>query len=94
MTKNPSDESALKCHLIIEENKKIVEGNALIVCDTQVNPPLEEAFEATPIRTRIELETGRLGKTMCELYNLEDCVKSEKPVKIDLNLDLYQMEKV
>jgi len=27
---------------------------------------------------------------MSELYNLENCIESEKPVKI--NLDLYQME--
>jgi hypothetical protein len=31
---------------------------------------------------------------MPELYNLEDSTESEKPVKIDLDLDLYQMEKV
>jgi hypothetical protein len=33
-------------------------------------------------------------KIMPELYNLENCVETEKPVKIDLDLDLYQMEKV
>jgi hypothetical protein len=33
-------------------------------------------------------------KVMPELYNLEDCVEPAKPVKIDLDLDLYQMEKV
>jgi hypothetical protein len=31
---------------------------------------------------------------MPELYNLENCVEKEKPVKIDLDLDLYQMEQV
>jgi len=33
-------------------------------------------------------------KIMPELYNLEDCIEPAKPVKIDLDLDLYQMEKV
>jgi hypothetical protein len=33
-------------------------------------------------------------KSMPELYNLEDHVEPAKPVKIDLDLDLYQMEKV
>lgn len=94
LTKHSSDESALKCPLAIEEPKKNVEGSALIVCDTQASAELEDALKVTPIKTVMKWETGRLGEIMCELYNLEDCVKSEKPVKIDLDLDLYQMEKV
>jgi hypothetical protein len=36
----------------------------------------------------------RLGKITPELYNLEDNTESEKPVKIELDLDLYQLEEV
>jgi hypothetical protein len=46
-----------------------------------------------PIRNEIKTRS-RLGKIMPELYNLENGVETEKPVKIELDLDLYQMEKV
>jgi hypothetical protein len=35
-----------------------------------------------------------LGKAMSELYDIEGSVESEKRLKIDLDVDLYQMEKV
>ena len=92
MTKHV-DDSALKCHLTVEEPKKLVEENALAVCDVQANPELESNLEVTQIRTGIKTR-GLLEKMVPELYNLEDCAESEKPVKIDLDLDLYQMEKV
>ena len=94
MTKQTVDETALKCHLTVEEANKIADGNALVICDTQDSSELEDKFEGTQIRTGINSETNRLGKIMSELYNLENCNESEKPVKIDLDLDLYQMEKV
>ena len=91
MTKHVDD--ALKCHLTVEEPKKLVEENALVVSDVQANPELESNLEVTQIRTGIKTR-GLLEKMVPELYNLEDCAESEKPVKIDLDLDLYQMEKV
>jgi hypothetical protein len=93
LTKQTSDEAALKCHLTIEE-AKIAESNALVICDTQASSELEDKFEVTAVRTGIKSKINGLGKIMPELYNLEDGVESEKPVKIDLDLDLYQMEKV
>jgi len=94
LTKHTPDETALKCHLTIEETSKIVEDNALVVCGVQDSPELEGKLEVTQIRTGIKSKNNRLGTIMPELYNLEDYVKPEKPVKIDLDLDLYQMEKV
>jgi hypothetical protein len=94
LTKQTPDETVLKCHLTIEEANKIVEGKALVICDTQATPELEDTVKVTPIRTGIKAKGSRLGKIMSELYNLENCVETEKPVKIDLDLDLYQMEKV
>ena len=94
MTKNTSDENALKCHLTVEEPKKLVEDNVLVVCDVQASPELESKLEVATIRTAVKPKKNGLGKIMSELYDLEDCVESEKPVKIDLDLDLYQMEKV
>ena len=91
MTKHVDD--ALKCHLTVEEPKKLIKENALVVSDVQANPELESNLEVTQIRTGIKTR-GLLEKMVPELYNLEDCAESEKPVKIDLDLDLYQMEKV
>lgn len=92
MTKHVND--ALKCQLSVEEPKKLVEDNALVVCDVQANPELESKLEVTQIRNGIKTKRDMLEKMVPELYNLEDCAESEKPVKIDLDLDLYQMEKV
>jgi hypothetical protein len=94
LTKHASDESLLKCHLTVEEAKKVVEDNALVVCDAQASPEFEDELEVAPIKTGFKSKSNRLGKIMPELYNLEDCVESEKPVKINLDLDLYQMEQV
>ena len=94
MTKHTPDETALKCHLTLEETNKIVEDNTLAVCNVPASPQLEGKVEVTQIRTGSKPKNSMLGKIMPELYNLEENVKSEKPVKIDLDLDLYQMEKV
>ena len=94
MTKHASGEAALKCHLAIEETDKIVEDNALSVGNVPPTRQLESEIDVTQIRTEINPKTSMLGINMPELYNLEEQVKLEKPVKIDLDLDLYQMEQV
>jgi hypothetical protein len=94
LTKHASGEIALKCDLSMEETNKIVEDNALAGCGVSPSPQLKSEIEVTQVRTEIESKTNILGICMPELYNLEEHVKSEKPVKIDLDLDLYQMEKV
>ena len=93
MTKHTPDEVALKCHLTIEETK-IAESNALVICDTPTSPHLENKLEANPIITGIKMKNNGLETDMPELYDLEESVKAEKPVKIELDLDLYQMEQV
>lgn len=99
MTKQTADETALKCHVTVEgANKvsesitKMMDNNSLIICDVNANPEREDQLKTTPIKTGIKSETNKLGKIMPELYNLENGITSEKPVKIDLDLDLYQME--
>jgi hypothetical protein len=79
--------------MTIEEANK-VGGNALMICNAQTNHMLEDKLEVPSSRNGIKFKKTRLGKIMPELYNLENCTESEKPVKIDLDLDLYQMEKV
>jgi hypothetical protein len=93
LTKQPSDETALKCHLTIDGANKNVEGNLLVVCDTQANPNLKEKVEATPLKPEIKSRMRGLETIVAELCDLEGVV-TEKSMKIDLDLDLYQMEKV
>ena len=93
MTKHAPDETTLKCHLTIEETK-IAESNRLVICDTPTIPQLENKLEVTPIRTGIKMKSNGLENDMPELYDLEEGVKAEKPVKIELDIDLYQMEQV
>ena len=99
MTKHIADETTLKCHISVEGNNKvsesatkIMDNNARVIYDVNASPEKENQLKTTPIKTGIKSETDRLGKIMPELYNLENCIGSEKSVKIDLGLDLYQME--
>jgi cell division GTPase FtsZ len=97
LTKQVSEETALKCHLAAEEaNKvsdsvtKIVENNPFVVCGSQVDPKQQRKLKVALVRARMKPRKSRLGKITQHLYDLESCDESEKPLKIDL--DLYQME--
>jgi hypothetical protein len=99
LTKHIADETTLKCHISVEGDNKVSESatkmmgnNALVICDVNAIPENENQLKTTQIKTGKKSETDRLGKIMPELYNLENCIGSEKSVKIDLDLDLYQME--
>ncbi len=92
MTRHTPD-AALKYPLATEEPKKL-EENLLAVRNVQTSSESKSQLEITQITTEIELKRKGLRKMVPELYNLEDYAESEKPVKIDLELDLYQMEKV
>jgi hypothetical protein len=93
LTKHTPDD-ILKFHLPVEEPKKLVEENAQAICNVQTKPNLESKLEIPQIKAEIKPQINTPGKTMPELYNLEECTEPEKPVKINLNIDLYQMEKV
>jgi hypothetical protein len=99
LTKHTTDETTLKYHISVEGNNKvsesatkIMDNNARVIYDANASPEKESQLKTTPIKTGIKSETDRLGKIIPELYNLENCIGSEKSVKIDLDLDLYQME--
>jgi hypothetical protein len=94
LTKQPVDENALKLHVEVEELTKVGEVDAIMVCGAQVSSKLEERVKVVPVENEMESEGGRLGKIMLELYDLENGVEPEKHMKINLDLDLYQMEEV
>ena len=93
LTKQGADENTLKFHVPVGGMNK-VEADTLVICGAQVGSELEEKIEVAPIRNEFKHRKNVLGKIMPKLYNLENCVGTEKPLKIDLDLDLYQMEKV
>ncbi len=87
-------EDAFKLHLTMEEPKKIVEQNTHAVCNVPISPEPESKLDVPQINPEINSNINKVGKMMCNLYNLEEFAESEKPVKINLDLDLYQMEDV
>ena len=93
MTKQVADENPLKLHLPVETGSKVNAAGALVVCDRLNGSELEEELEVARIRNEIEHKRV-FGKIVSELYDLEKSVETGKPLKIDLDLDLYQMEKV
>ena len=92
MTKNAPDD-VFKCHLNVEEPKKITVESALTVVDMQNCSELKSKIESIPTETVIKPNKKQLQKMAPELYNLEDYAESEKKVKISLDIDLYQMER-
>jgi hypothetical protein len=99
LTKQASDEATLKCHVTIEEANKMVEGttkmldnNALVICGAHVDPEQEGKPKRALVKTRMNLLRSRLGRIMRRLYDLESGNEPEKPLKIDFDCDLYQME--
>ena len=91
MTKHTA-EDAFKFQLAVEEPKKLVEQNANTICNIPISPESETKLEVPQINPENNPNINKLGKIMCDLHNLEEFAESEKPVKIILDLDLYQME--
>jgi hypothetical protein len=95
LTKQPSEETTAKFHATIEDAGKVSEVNTLKIHEAPLNHLLENKIKVPLSRNGMEIKKIRLGKKITpELYNLEDNTESEKPMKIKLELDLYQMEEV
>ncbi len=99
LTKQVADETALKCHLPLDEANKIVENTAkLMDSNAHVILGAHSNFEevAKPkralVKARVNSLRSRLGKIMQKLYDLEPDNKPEKKLNIDFEMDLYQME--
>ena len=102
MTKQSPEEIMVKCHISLEEADKVRSGaaaglldkNALAVRGAQVSSEDEVMPKVEVVVVRKKVGKSELEKVMSELYDLENYVEQEKPLKIELDLDLYQMEKL
>ena len=107
MTKHLTDEIFQRYHLpseeankLTENNVTILDGSSLRLCGAhshakairkvKIGPSLIEGKTA---RTKMNAFKGRLGKAMHRLYDLEIGNAADKPLNVDLDCDLYQMEK-
>lgn len=100
LTKQSPEEITVKCHIRIEETDKVRSGaaellgkNFLTVRNAQISSEDEVKPKVEVVVVRKKIWKSGLEKVMSELYDLEGYVVQEKPLKIELDLDLYQMEK-
>ena len=101
MTKHLPDEPIQKCQLgfveankIVETTAKALDSNALFICHTNMNSEPETRIRVTRVKPKMHTSKTRLGNSMQKLYDLEPENEPEKPLKINFNVDLYQMEDV
>ena len=82
---------------LIETNLKLLSSNSLGACSSNVDslhkitvePSLAKRREGRP---KVGIAKSKLGKIMHKLYDLEPERVTEKPLNVDLGVDLYQME--
>jgi hypothetical protein len=89
------DEAPLRLNetLEVSANVTIVMGkNSLSIRVGEVGSTQKVNPEVTDVKTKIDFAKSRLGKNMHKLYDLEPDNEPEKPLNIDLGVDLYQME--
>ena len=90
----PSVDDPTKINLEITD---LMDKNVLSICSPHVNPIKTNQItnsKSNIIKTKTRINTirTRLGRIMNKLYNLEPTNEPEKPLNIDLGIDLYQME--
>jgi hypothetical protein len=98
LTKHTPEE-IVKCHLSLEEASKVgvtevLEEDVLAIQGAQVRPKKIGKPRVKAAVSRQRIVKSELGKVMSELYDIEGYIEPEKRLKIDLDVDLYQMEKV
>lgn len=81
----------------------LLEKNTLSICTPHVSS-IKHANTAkgkstliptqTKSKSKVKTAKVRLGKIMNKLYDVEPITQPEKPLNIDLDVDLYQMEEL
>ncbi len=105
MTKQAPDEAILKCHGTIEEVPNVNEGvtdmlekNALAICGARFSPVNSiDSKHSSKARIRhvgakMSSFKSRLERIMRKLYDLDPDNGPEKPLSVDLGVNLYQLE--
>jgi len=92
-----ADEMAVKAHLGLDDNDKVIASTAelvcdeaLVICNGHVKPVKESVPKVAPVKLRVNSVQGNVDKAMHKLYDLEQSGETEK--KLNVDLDLYQME--
>ena len=89
------DEAPLRLNETLEVSASVTDvmgENALSICSGDVGSTREVNPKIAVVQTKISFVKSRLGKIMHKLYDLEPDNEPEKPLNIDLGVDLYQME--
>jgi acid phosphatase class B len=99
LTKQSADEIVAKCHVSLDQTDKIrsdlngvFDKNSLAVGNKSIGTNVEIEPKVKLGLTRKEVSKPKLEKFMSEIDDIENGVEREKPVKIDFDIDLYQME--
>ncbi len=106
MTKHIQDEALTKMGISLDEAEQLTSTNMKLLKTQPIeighaharamhknsleNPP---RIKSRTTRARNSLAKNRLEKAMHRLYNLESANAPEKSLTLDLDVDLYQMEK-
>jgi len=97
------DDGLPKYHMPLDDANKIIEGNmkllepetmSLCAARLTADPVLKPKLGVAKPRARAPSIKTRLGRIMHKLYELEPECTPEKPLKVDLDVDLYQMEEL
>ena len=80
---------------VIEHNINILEHDSLENCSARLSHMPLIAPKRSEMRTQAKINSlkSRLEKIMRKLYDLEPDNAPEKPLSVELCVDLYQMEK-
>ena len=95
MTRPNTEETLLKCNPALTETKTFenisnpLDNNSLILYDLPSRHELVKCTDPNKLNSDFE---NKEKEVKIKLYNLEKDEIQIKPIKIDLGIDLYQME--
>ena len=95
MTRNTHQENLLKCETALAETKPFdnisnqLDNNPLLTYNLPMGSKLEKEITLPEFNNEL---TSNIENPMTKLYNLEKKEIKSIPIKINLDLDLYQME--
>jgi hypothetical protein len=97
LTRHTPDENILKCTSTITETKAFENlskpiDNSLVLYNLPNNSEIEKEIQLNQLNKNITLTQSLVEKPMIKLYDLEKNENPTSSIKIDLDIDLYQME--